>query len=56
MLIFLPVSKLFYFLLILQERELITPVSNSGKLACFKHEEWNTDWWEPALRLQAFGG
>jgi hypothetical protein len=40
----------------LQERELITPVSNSGKLACFKHEEWNAPWWELALRATRFWG
>ncbi|KAK2390673.1 hypothetical protein QL285_064193 [Trifolium repens] len=38
------------------ERELITPVSNSGKLPCFKHEEWNAPWWEPALRATRFWG
>ncbi|WJX24173.1 hypothetical protein P8452_13312 [Trifolium repens] len=32
------------------ERELISNVSNSGKVASFKHEEWNTAWWERALK------
>ncbi|KAK2374255.1 hypothetical protein QL285_075231 [Trifolium repens] len=39
-----------------EERDLITPVSNSGKVACFKHEQWNADWWEPALKATWFMG
>ncbi|WJX73355.1 hypothetical protein P8452_57148 [Trifolium repens] len=38
------------------ERELISPVSNSGKVASFKHEELNTAWWERALKATRFWG
>ncbi|WJX78401.1 hypothetical protein P8452_61629 [Trifolium repens] len=38
----------------LQECELISPVSNSGKVASFKHEELKTAWWERALKVIGF--
>jgi hypothetical protein len=43
-------------LLILQERELISPVSNSGKVASFKHEQLETAWWERKLKATGFWG
>jgi hypothetical protein len=33
---------------------LISPVSNSGKVASFKHEELETAWWERKLKATGF--
>jgi hypothetical protein len=40
----------------LQERELISPVSNSGKVVSFKHEELDKDWWKRKMKATGFWG
>jgi cobalamin biosynthesis protein CobD/CbiB len=41
---------------ILQERELISPVCNLGKVASFKHEELDKDWFKQKLKATRFWG